>query len=301
MESTHRAHGRPLISHNSSDVAAKKDRGSRGRTRDLGTSFMCRGVWQQGFLLRSNVPFFDLRTPSQSYHPVPRAPPLCLPIRWNAPRFCSHLLITSSAASGQSATSGVALCSCRTPYLPQMGSERNNPHRERANDQPTPPSNFRQYSRSVFQTHAASTRQLIVPYRSSHTCGSDPSQESWAEAIGTENTKQRSSNLCGQTLSTELIKPPTDVGLYAEHPEVLQLPNFQRTREMNDAYGFHFFSFGLAVPPLNSRTVSSTFLARASSFKLIQGSQESDWKRPLCQLGRPNPHRSFLDLLPPSL
>ena len=63
MECTHRARDRPLISHNSSDVAARTGRGSRGRMRDLGSCFIHRGVWSDDFLLRSNVPFFDLRTP----------------------------------------------------------------------------------------------------------------------------------------------------------------------------------------------------------------------------------------------
>ena len=69
MESTHRARDRPLISHNSSDIAARTGRGSRGRMRDLGSCFIHRGVWSDDFLLRSNVPFFDLRTPWQPARP----------------------------------------------------------------------------------------------------------------------------------------------------------------------------------------------------------------------------------------
>jgi hypothetical protein len=82
MESTHRARDRPLISHNSSDVAARAGvQRSRGRMKDLGSRFIRREVWHwDDFLLRSNVSFFDLRTPWQ-----PAPSPLCLPIQRNPP------------------------------------------------------------------------------------------------------------------------------------------------------------------------------------------------------------------------
>ena len=72
MESTHRAHDRPLTSHNSSGIAVRADWRSRGRTRDQEPCFTCRDVQSDDLLLRSNVSFFDLRTPWQ---PVPPRSP----------------------------------------------------------------------------------------------------------------------------------------------------------------------------------------------------------------------------------
>lgn len=85
MESTHRAHDRPLISHNSSDAAAWADRGSRGRTRGLGSCFICRGIWSDDFFNSAPTLCFSISELRGSLRtPIPQAPsPLCLPIRWN--------------------------------------------------------------------------------------------------------------------------------------------------------------------------------------------------------------------------
>ena len=86
MESTHRAHDRPLTSHNSSDIAVRAERSSRDRTRDQEPCFTCRGVWSDDLCSAQTFRFSISELRGESHPLAPKAPsPLCLPIRWNVP------------------------------------------------------------------------------------------------------------------------------------------------------------------------------------------------------------------------
>ena len=92
MRSAHHARDRSLISHNLSDVAARTNRDSRGGAKGLRTRFICRDVWEENFLLRPNVPFFDLRTPWHSGSSCSSSTFRYLPIQWNVPFLIITLL-----------------------------------------------------------------------------------------------------------------------------------------------------------------------------------------------------------------